>query len=381
MSFHNRIRLPFYIRQPQYPTERNVFRKADGSSQVLSSVVRNTYQGITDYLPEDWHKKLIIALAHDTVNIENERYLTNIVLDSDYSIEWQEFKDYPVAQAKFTVQVTPFNASNSNCNTCEDYNQLSLVDDDLGTLAQGAVLSSNVLTNDSIVCSPFTTSIVSWNTTYLVAAPTISSVGVLAFTVKPSVAAANDILVATYRVTCGDGSYDEANVYSDFTGSAAGCNPPSALLVSAITNTTATVSWNAASPVPAGYTWELYDTLNLGTPLQSGTVVTSPKNLTGLVAGGSYLFVISSDCGSSSVQIAFSATGTTTGCGSFSFFYSDEITAASISYINCNGQMVNQPVIQSQTITFCALINTGSTTPYYFTTTALDPVVTYLGLC
>lgn len=385
MPFKNRIRVPFYISKPQFPAERNIFRKADGSSKVLSIIVRNTYAGTTDYLPENWHRKLTIALSHDEVHIENTRYLTDIVLDSEYQIEWQDFKNYPVAQAKFTVQSTPFSATNSNCKTCEEATQLSLVDDTYpGSLVESSSNDLTVTTNDTIVCSPYTLSVTSFNTTFLNSA-TISQAGVLTIVVKASVPSGTNILMATYRATCADGSYDEANVYATVTGTAAGCNPPSNVVISSITNNTATVVWTAASPVPAnGYVWNLYNLSAPFTPAQSGTTAGTTVNLTGLISGANYMFGVSSDCGgsfSTEEQGTFSTTGTSTSCGSFTFFYSDEIDTASISYIDCNGFMVNEPVIQSIPRDFCALITTGETTPYYFATTALDPTLTYNGLC
>src|SRR6187549_2999416 len=129
MPYRNRIRLPIMFCKPQFPMERNTFRLADGSSKVLSVVIRNTYEGKTDQLPEDWHRKLVIALAHDEVSIENERLLSNVTLNGDYGIDWQDFLQYPIAQANFQVQVTPFNATNSNCQTCEEMSQVVCVDD------------------------------------------------------------------------------------------------------------------------------------------------------------------------------------------------------------------------------------------------------------
>lgn len=76
MPYKNRIRLPIMFTKPQFPTERNVFRLADGSSKVLSVIIRNTFEGSTDQLPEDWHRKLVVAMSHDEITIENERLMS-----------------------------------------------------------------------------------------------------------------------------------------------------------------------------------------------------------------------------------------------------------------------------------------------------------------
>jgi hypothetical protein len=212
--FKNRIRLPIFFAQPQFPMERDIFRLADGSSKVQSIIIRNTYEGKTDHFPEDWHRKLVIAMAHDTVTVEGERLLSDVVLYGDYGIEWQEFLNNPIAQANFKVQVTPFDATNSNCQTCDEMSQISLVDDytdevwDEGTTHD----FPDVLTdNDSICCSPYTVSLLYFNPLFFTDV-SISAAGVLTATVINPAPVVNDVLIATYRVTCADGSYDYADV-------------------------------------------------------------------------------------------------------------------------------------------------------------------------
>jgi len=384
MPYRNRIRLPLYISKPQFPSERNVFRKADGSSKVLSMIIRNTYAGTTDYLPENWHRKLIVALSHDEVQIENTRYLTDIVLDSEYQIEWQDFKDYPVAQAKFTVQSTPFSATNSNCQTCEEATQLNLADDTYpGTLAEGSTNNLTVTTNDIIVCYPYTLSVTTFNTTYLVSA-VINAAGLLTIVLKTPISSGTNILMATYRATCSDGSYDEANVYATVTGTAAGCNPPSNIVISAITGNAATATWTAASPAPAnGYVWNLYFN---SLPFQTGTTNGLTVNLINLVQANYHVFGVSSNCGatvSTEIQAGFTTTGTNKGCGSFSFIHFDTSQPyRTFSYIDCNGNMVNVAAYSGINYDFCALIdNSSPTTPYYFSSGASNSTLTYIGLC
>jgi len=246
--FKNRIRLPITIGKTQFPIEKNIFRKADGTSKVLSVVIRKRVEGTTEYMPEDIHRKLVIALAHDDVTIEDTRLLTGVVLDGDYNIEWQDFLNYPVAQAKFTMAVTPFDATNSNCQTCEEITQLTVVDDDIPEeWLEGTTHTwENVLTNDDICCYPYEVDLVSFNSFYF-ASVTLTEAGVLTAELNPIVPAGVNVLIGTYRVTCPNGSYDEANIYVDvITGTGVECEAVTDLIISGETSTSLTASWTSA---------------------------------------------------------------------------------------------------------------------------------------
>lgn len=155
MPFQNRIRLPFYLRAPQWPATSNVFRRADGSLKVLSAVVRKTYEGETDYMPEAWHERLRIALMHDNVQIEGQKLVGKVALEGEgYEVEWQRFQDYPTAKANFTIQVGDYNFSNDNCQTCEEAMQLSLTDDSAGARDEGDSFDVNVAANDTVFLQP-----------------------------------------------------------------------------------------------------------------------------------------------------------------------------------------------------------------------------------
>lgn len=115
---YNQIRLPFYLKQPQFPTKRNVFTLSNGMQKKLSARIEKEWIVDTEYMPKEWHEKLIIALEHDRVKITNTNSnLTNqeIMFDSNYEINWQDFLDYPTAPAKFKVKQIPYNNINSNC--------------------------------------------------------------------------------------------------------------------------------------------------------------------------------------------------------------------------------------------------------------------------
>jgi len=386
--FKNRIRLPFILTKPQFPVEKNVFRKADGSSHIISAVVRNTYEGKTDHLTADWHKKLVIALMHKDVTVEGTNFLSDVVIDGDYGIDWNDFLYNPVAPANFTVQVTPFNASTSNCQSCSEITQLSLVDDytdeiwDEGTTHE---FPDIITANDTICCYPYVITLISFNTDYFDSV-TIDANGVLTAVVAASVPILNNVLIATYRVTCENGGYDEANVYGNINGTDPGCVPPSGLLATENPDngTVETITWIEPSPAPAGgYDWALYSCDDIYTSLDSGNVTGDQLDLTGLTPGGCYIVSIASVCGEGDLSVyqTVQFTTPTTGgedCVRFriTFFgvngYAD--------FVGCNGNVEHVDFPVSGSAVRCILCHTGTITPVLFESSA-GISLSYEGTC
>lgn len=389
MPFLNRLRLPILFHQPQFPTEVTKFRLANGRSKVQSVVVRNTYNGKTDQLPEDWHRKLVIALSHDTISIENERLLSDVVLDSEYNIAWEDFLQKPTAPATFVVEVTPFNATNSNCQTCEEMSQVSLVDDTTAEVWDEGTTHEfpDVLTdNDTICCYPYTIELVTYNTQFFDSV-TISSSGVLTATVINPAPPMSNVLIARYRVTCASGQYDEADVYGNIDGTDTDfCYEPiGPLSKTELSATSVLIDWDTVAPPPASWNWELYLTSDLGTPIDSGTVAISEVTLTGLSSFVSYTIFVISDCGaynlSQPASLEFEITGFPSGtCGNFSVESIDG-DPAFISYMDCAGDIVNYNFTYAQTIQRCMLIVSGGTTPVYFVSSSPLVTINYIGLC
>lgn len=393
MLYKNRVRLPVMFTKPQFPTERSIFRLADGSSKVLSVVIRNTYEGKTDQLPESWHRKLVVAMSHDEVTIENERLMSNVVLDGDYGIDWQDFLQYPIAPANFNVQVTPFSATNSNCQTCEEMSQVVLVNDSTSNVwGQGTTnIFPDVLTdNDEICCRPFTIVLVNYNTLYFTSV-TISAAGVLTATVINPAPIISAVWIAKYRVTCESGAYDEADVYGNITGTDSSfCYPPIGPLVYAVVNSTSVnISWDLYFPAPVcGYDWELYLTSNLAVIIQSGTTALGDVTITGLTAGVEYTVLVKSDCCaynySTPLTLPFSITGfAASTCGSFTVTYLPYADPApqSISYMDCAGNLQNRIFSVAEAVAICMLITSGTTVPVYFVASSTDITLTYAALC
>jgi len=385
--FKNRVRLPFYVTRPQFPTEQNVFRLANGRTKTASVIIRKTFEGETENLPAEIHERLVIALRHDDVTIEGYRYLGGVSLDGDYEIEWNRFLDYPLGKAEFKVQVTPFNYSNDNCQTCEEISQVVCEDDNIGTIDEDETVSIPVLENDSICCSPVTLSLVTFNTDYLDSC--IVSGSEIIIHAKPSLSDANSIVLVTYRAECPNGSYDEANVIGNINGTApAVClAPTNPILVSLDSDTSATFSWTAPSPAPAcGYHWEVLMPIS-GITLASGDTASTSVTVTGLPSNQNLLrFYVRGNCCDSDSNYAgpvlfnLPPPSDTETCGMYSVANHSPSDFYSVTYIDCSGVQQTELVPPSGSISICAL-QTAECEPVEIITQNSDFTVTCLGLC
>lgn len=328
MPFSNRIRLSFELKRPQFPEEKNSFRKANGVTQTLSVVIRKVYEGNTDFWPEIWHQRFKIALAHDNVSVEGDRYLGAISQDGDYTINWPDFLDYPTGPAEFKAEVTPFDATNSNCQTCEEATQLTLVDDDAGTLDEDTDYDINAADNDTICCYPAVFSLTSFNSDYLDSATIDPDTGVISAHTGTGLTEANGVVIATYRVTCPNGGYDEADVYADIAGTVPGCLAPTNLEVTDVSTNELTYEWDAPGVGLFSYYWEIYiGSGPIGSPVQTGTLtMTSDETVTvfGLDPATEYYFQIRQDCGATDSNFVSVVTETaveSANCGSYTVTY------------------------------------------------------------
>lgn len=365
---------------------------ANGTTKTLSVVVRKIYEGATDWLPEKWHERFKMALAHDNVTIEGDKYLGGISQEGDYEIDWQQFLDYPTAPAKFKVNVTPFAATNSNCMTCAEATQLSLVDDVFANaydepipLQEETTYVLNVADNDDICCYPSVFSLTTYNATYLSAA-SIDQSGVLSITTKDGLTSANNVLLATYRVTCPNGSYDEASVYGNIDGSVEGCLAPVNVTLAALTPTSAAVEWEDPSPLPNEYEWKLFEMQTPGTPVQTGTSPTGGvfPSLTGLEDGTEYGFYVRSICdttNSNFVELLFTTPVNTESCGRYRIHYSDDsglsTNSVDVTYMDCNSEYQTVTVFNFRSRVICAQQTTPGNPVHIENATSID----YEGTC
>jgi len=390
MAFINRIRLPFKITRPQFLEERDVFRKANGVTKVLNVVINKQYEGETDLWPEKWHERFKIAIAHDNLSIEGEKYIGGIVQTGDYTINWVDFLDYPIAKATFKVLVTPFDASNSNCGICsEDFLQVVANDDNIGEVNEDTTFDVDVLANDAACCDPVELSILTYNSNY-VQSVTINGDNTLHFVLKDNLITQNNITLATYRVACDNGQYDMANVIADIAGSSeADCLSPTGLTITDITATDAQADWDTM--VGAGaYNFALYLATDLINPIASGAVFLSQVPLSGLTPETDYVLFVQSICDDDVVSNFAQAPFTTIAaepdetCGEYEACFNDsdytEHQIAAVQYTDCNGDFQILFVTNFTCRTFCALQNSPGD-PVLINTGSLITSLTYLGLC
>jgi hypothetical protein len=388
--FSNRIRLPLYATTAQFPTEANRFRLADGSTKTQSVVIRKVYNLVTDYMGELMHQKLVIALNHDDVTIEGDRYIGGVTMEGEYAIEWPDFLDYPLGQGKTLINVTPFDATNSNCQTCDVLTQLALVDDDAGEIVEGGTGEVNVFANDEICCYPPVATIVYFNDGYLDSA-TIDDDGNVILTAKDPVSSVGSIIMATYRVTCPDGTYDEADVYASIAGSEPACEQPSDLeALNEIGTANTTVNWTNPAITPAGgFDWELYRQDTPGTPYLTGNTTDHFVAFTTLSGSTAYSFYVRSNCGGD-VTSPYSQQDFTTNsvdtedCGLYDIYADDGtlgVTVYFYSYMDCAGVIQNAGITNLAQQQVCMLMDPVTHEPQFFQEHAGAITYAYNSLC
>lgn len=393
MAYKNRIRLPIEIVKPQFPTERTVLSKANGQTVTLAATMKKIYEGRTDWMPEKWHERLAVALNHDTVTLEGDKYLGGVSPEGDYDINWVDFLDYPTAPAAFKVSATPFLAANHNCQSCEEAEQLDLVDDEFPTaLDELDSYNLDVSANDTINCYPATFSVSSFNEDYLSAA-TIDSDGVISITLKSGVIAADGVWLLTYRVTCPNGGYDEANVTGDVSGSVPlTCLEPIGLSIIDVDDDSATAIWNEQDAETVFY-WELRDSnyalVQTGQVTGTGIANDITVDLLGLSPGTDYTFRVFSVCDLDAGQVSpvitesFSTLSTgSSSCGSYRVqlnIVESPDSFYNLTYIDCVGSEINTFIMAIQSLTICAL-QASEGIPLNIVSDG-DITITYLGAC
>lgn len=393
MAFHQRARLPFYITRPQFIEERNTFRLANGQSKVQSVVIRKIWEGEVDWLPQEIHERIKIALAHDTVTIEGIKYLSGlgVVAEADYQIAWvQNMLDYPLGKALFKAEVTPYDVTNDNCQSCEEATQLALEDDTItgvyDSLAEGSTTEYNVFANDSICCTPITAEIVTINNTYVDSATIDATSGVVEIILHATTPSGTNVNLLTYRVTCPNGSYDDADVFANISGSEEACLPPGSLDAGTVGETSATPNWfDLPEPNPESYNYALYLSSDLFTPIDSGNTDQTSVNYTNLTPDTCYTFFLQSVCeggGTSEfISIEFCTAGTSSEtCGQYELFYNDPDDPTGFifaAYRDCDGVNRVRQINNMGSVIVCALQTSPANPVHIIGATSW----VYLGLC
>ncbi len=372
MAFKNRIRLPIYLTRPQFPTEKTVFIKADGSRKTQSVVLSKVYEGVTDKFPEWVHERLKIALEHDHVIIEGERYFGELIADG-YDVDWEIFMDYPYAPAGFKAIVNPYGMVNSNCQSCEEASQLMLVDDTLpDILDQSTTYELNVFENDSIICRPFTAEITYINPVFVESATIDETTGLVTIVTKALFFQRNEVVLATYRVTCNNGAYDEADIIASLQGDLAACLEPTSLSVVSKDSDSIVMSWVAPGTPPAeGYEWKITQAAlpalieDSGTTAGTSASMPSDPLLAALTPATTYTFSVRSKCGTDDYSQWVNYTVTTDtladdSCGRYRITFFDEFRNKNykdIQYVHCNGSVTTIRLYSYKSQFICAAQN------------------------
>lgn len=113
----NQIRVPFYLRRPGFNVTENIFRRSDGVKQRTSTVIEKDWLGTVGYLSDLQHEKLMIALKHDVVTVENTFSGVNhrMTQEGDYSITPAEELNAPLNPGEFRITDYSQNYVNNNC--------------------------------------------------------------------------------------------------------------------------------------------------------------------------------------------------------------------------------------------------------------------------
>lgn len=124
-SVEERAKLPFFLKQPQFINDQDLFTLSDQSSVKLFEVIKEEWELETQPLTFELHRRLNAALSHDTVvitgpNIEElisaapyGYYL--FLLKDDYKLKWQKHPSLLAKAEARMLAANPVNMRNLNC--------------------------------------------------------------------------------------------------------------------------------------------------------------------------------------------------------------------------------------------------------------------------
>jgi uncharacterized protein VirK/YbjX len=106
-----------YAVNPAFDIDQKTYVRSNGVRTKVFARLAKKYKFVTDFLTEELHQKLVVALNHDTVLIATS---TDYQLECTFENEYNQ--DFPsimqgmnVWPADFQVYETPFNEINNNC--------------------------------------------------------------------------------------------------------------------------------------------------------------------------------------------------------------------------------------------------------------------------
>ena len=113
-GFPTKITLPFMVKYPQFPDESKIYIDGNGVRKMIFASISKEYELETNYMPIEWHEKLIVALSCDIVKINNELLTKSASYEIDYENEL--ITDCGVKTYKATCKMAANqNKRNNNC--------------------------------------------------------------------------------------------------------------------------------------------------------------------------------------------------------------------------------------------------------------------------
>lgn len=105
--------LPLLLTSPQYKQEDKIYTKRNGENVVLFANIAREYDGHTEYIPIDWHEKILMALSSDKVYINGER----VTKSGNYEIDHDNctYTDCGIKLMRATFKMTT-NVTQRNSN-------------------------------------------------------------------------------------------------------------------------------------------------------------------------------------------------------------------------------------------------------------------------
>lgn len=106
--------LPIMVKDPQPEQKDEVYEKLSGERVVMFATINEKYKCETDYIPYEWHKRIVMALSCDIVKINGQR----LTKSDSYEINWENYSKLECgtkitkAEWKMVANVTSRNSNN-----------------------------------------------------------------------------------------------------------------------------------------------------------------------------------------------------------------------------------------------------------------------------
>ena len=106
--------LPIWLNKPDFTQKDEIYEKLSGERVVLYATINKELQAQSDYIPEWWHERIVMALSCDVVKVNGVR----LTKSDNYKIDWDNHTEADcgvwLARAtwKMVANVTSRNSNN-----------------------------------------------------------------------------------------------------------------------------------------------------------------------------------------------------------------------------------------------------------------------------